>query len=120
MVCPSFGYVWPWSCVLCGCPCALVGLSFVCGGLINPQPYPCEASSGSSSSTQLASPADSETTGHTSAALRAPKPKKTGNERVDDQNTTVYQTTVELIDELSRDPSHVTPLWNKMRSASAS
>ena len=48
------------------------------------------------------------------AAQRVPKPKRTGDVLVDETAQTTYQATVELVDEVVKDPSHVLALLQKL------
>lgn len=52
---------------------------------------------------------------HSTAALWLPKPKKTGNEAMDEQQKTTYESSVAIVDEIVRDPSCVQCLWNRLQ-----
>ena len=53
--------------------------------------------------------------GLSAAASRVPRPKKSGNTLMDDQSEALCATTVELVDEIVKDTSHVMPLWTKLQ-----
>ena len=55
--------------------------------------------------------------GLSAAASRAPRPEKSGNTLMDGQSEALYATTVEPVDEIVKDTSHVTPLWTKLHKS---
>lgn len=94
-------------------PAALRAFGAVC-----PCPPHLAIMSAASSSTDVGARSDSSLSPMGAKAtrgfIRVPRPKKTGNEIVDDQNMALYNTKLELIQALCSDDRHVMPLWNKL------